>query len=793
MPRMQLHSRIFALVLVMLLGLGSASTVFLYYSARDNVEADVADQLILARRSFADSFENRQKHLISSVQIVVNDWGLRQAIGQRDRQTVESVLLNHSSRVGADIALLIDQDRTLVASTTPNIDGLSDSVAALMANADANSSHRLVLINDQYYQLVLTEVRAPTPLGWLAMGFTIDDALAQHFSRLSDVGVSFVKQTDAVHDVFASSISEPDRVNLASRSRAGGQEFWAVKNARWEDLVLHHVLDSDMSGLVVVLQKSLSEPLADFRSWWWSLLTIFGLIATLAALVAYLFSRGITKPLNQLLLAVENMEQGNYSTPIQVKRNDEIGLLSKSFSTMQSAIAEREEEIRYRADHDLATGVYSRNGFLENLQQQMVNRQEQDSALVVVCFSINHFRQIIDALGHTWGDRLLKLVAERFAAKFPDSCLAHVNSDEFAMIVTSNNVPLVYSLGEAVHECLGAEFNIRGIALSLSASVGVSVYPEHAADAQSLLRRAGVALNEAVQNHRNTIVYDPSLDQNSVRRLTLMSELPKAIKANQLDLHYQPKLRCAGHGSVVEGVECLVRWRHPELGQVFPDDFIGLAERTGYIVELTQYVLRQAISQCSEWRKQNRELSVSVNISALDLQQETFAQGISELLHEFQLPAHALCLEITESAAMEDPESAIAKLAGLKELGVRLSIDDYGTGYSSLAQLKKLPVHELKIDKSFVMELDRNEDDQAIVRSTIELAHNVGLEVVAEGVESNRILWQLDEWACNYAQGFYISKPLPLAEFESWLDTTPFSVKPVVELKALAGPSASSA
>jgi diguanylate cyclase (GGDEF)-like protein len=778
---MQLHSRIFALVLLMLLGLGSASTIFLYYSARDNVEADVADELILARRSFADSFENRQKQLISSVQIVVNDWGLRQAIGQRDQQTVESVLLNHSNRVGADIALFIDRDRSLFASTSPVNTELSNSVAALMANADSYSLHRLALINDRYYQLVLTEVRAPTPLGWLGMGFTIDDALAENFSRLNDVAVSFVKHTDAIHEVFASSISEPDRANLASRPRADGPEFWSVRSADWEDLVLHHTLDSDLSGLVVVLQKSLSEPLANFRSWWWSLLTIFALIATLAALVAYLFSRGITKPLSQLLLAVENMEQGNYSTPIQVRRNDEIGLLSKSFGTMQSAISEREEEIRYRADHDLATGVYNRNGFLENLERQIASRQEYESSLVVVCFSVNHFRQIIDALGHSWGDELLRLVAKRFAEQFPDSCLAHVNSDEFAMILSSNNVPMIYSLGETVHTCLSDEFNLRGIALSLSACVGVSVYPEHAADAPSLLRRASVALNDAVDNHRSTTVYDPSLDQNSVRRLTLMSELPKAIKANQLDLHYQPKVRCAGEGSVLEGVECLVRWHHPELGQVFPDDFIGLAERTGYIVELTKYVLREAISQCSEWRKQNLALSVSVNISALDLQRQTFAQDISQLLREYQLPAGSLCLEITESAAMEDPESAILRLAGLKSLGVRLSIDDYGTGYSSLAQLKKLPVHELKIDKSFVLELDRNEDDQAIVRSTIELAHNVGLEVVAEGVESNRILWQLAKWDCNYAQGFHISRPLPLAEFEGWLATTPFGVRQIVE------------
>ena len=583
--------------------------------------------------------------------------------------------------------------------------------------------------------------------------------------------MTFVHQDADDVVVVASSMADQKRARLAAHNPSDGLELWSVGDASWEDLVLHHRLDSDLSGLVVVLQKSLDAPLANFQSWWWSLLTIFALIAVAALFFAYLFARGITKPLDQLLVAIKDIAQGDYSTAIDIQRSDEIGFLSKAFSQMQTAIAEREDEINYRADYDLVTQVFNRNGFVRHLEQEIGSAMHNSTPLVVACFSINHFKEIVDALGHTWGDRLLKQVAERVAGTLDASSLAHVNVDEFAMIFETTSVANAYSVDDQLHRCLVAEFDIRNIALTLSASVGISVYPEHAPDAQSLLRRAGVALNEARQLKQRTVVYDPDLDQNSVRRLTLMSELPRAIREDQLELHYQPKLRYVEGTPIVDGVECLVRWCHPELGPIPPDDFIGLAEKTGHIVELTQDVLRRALTQCRAWREQGIALNVAVNISALDLAQPALPETIRSLLDRYSLPPDVLVLEITESAAMEDPQSAVGRLQTLTKLGVRLSIDDYGTGYSSLAHLRKMPVQELKIDKSFVLELDRSEVDKTIVRSTIDLAHNIGLEVVAEGIESQRILWQLNQWGCDLLQGFHICRPLVLSEFERWIDT----------------------
>jgi diguanylate cyclase (GGDEF)-like protein len=775
---MRLHTRIFALVIFLLVGLGGTNLLFFYSSARDKVEADTRDRLLVADRSFVDLFEARQTQLTSSVHAIVNDWALRQAVGQQDRPTAIDVLVNHSTRVEADIAFFMTKDGELFASTLP-LESLPSSVKAQLDDSP-KSSHLIARLNDRHYQLVLEEVRAPVPVGWLAMGFLIDNPLARRLSLLSDVEVSFLHQWDGDLDVFATSIEQRDRATAGAIDYPGdAMQINTVQGQGFEDLVLHRSLDPQRPGMRVALQRSLLEPINAFRSWWWSLATIFMLITALALGLAWTFSRGITRPLSELLAAIRGIEAGDYSANLAIQRKDEIGLLSKSFTRMQRAVAEREEEILYRADHDLTTGTLNRNGFLDSLERQIEPASLSQTAIAVVCLRIRHFQQIVDALGHDWGDKLLKLVAGRLKDTFPGSSLAHLNSDEFFMTFPAQDISRLFSIGEQLHDALSPDFSIRAISLTLNANLGISVYPDHATDSQSLLRKANVALNEATERHQRTIVYDPELDQNSVKRLTLMSELPKAIKAGQLELHYQPKITCASP-TTVAAAECLVRWQHPELGMVPPDDFIGLAEKTGYIVELSQFVLSEAIRQCAQWRKTGVGLTVSVNISALDLTQDSLVKRVKLLLEQHRLPADALCLEITESAAMEDPETALLRLSALKALGIRLSIDDYGTGYSSLAQLKKLPVQELKIDKSFVMELDRNEDDRTIVRSTIDLAHSIGLEVVAEGVESKRILWQLQQWGADLAQGYHISRPLPGEAFMQWLQTSDYEVRPVL-------------
>lgn len=777
---MKLHSRIFALLATILLGLGLSSMLFLYQSSKQKVEQDASDKLIVAQKTFFDVLDNQQHLLNTSVETVVKDWGLRQSIGKRDYDTVESVLQNHSNRVGADVALFVDTAGALAVSTIRQDKQLPNQILSLVNSSSQITFQTITEINQRHYQLVITEVKTPIRAGWLGMGFEIDDSMARRYSEISGVNISFVLPHTHSLQFIASSLADERLQSMPPTPPTLTNAPWVIKQGKWEDLTLYSPFDvQSPNGLAILFQQSLDEPREKFSQWWLSLLSIFSLISLLALVLGYIFSRGISKPLNHLLHVIDDVSKGDYNTPIRIYRRDEIGRLARSFSRMQRAVSEREEHITYQASHDSLTGLLNRSGLIDSIDQTIKNLNGSQEIAVLANFRLNHFQDIVDALGYSWGDKLIHLVTERLNKRLEAVSLAHFNLDEFVLLKTANDIMGATEVNDQIHQALMDPFCVSGINLNLKVSVGIVIYPFSALDAEGLLRRAGVALNEACNSQRATVTYDPAHDEDSVRKLTLMAELPKAINENQVCLHYQPKLRHFDGKTQVEGVECLVRWQHPELGFVPPDDFIGLAEKTGYIVELTHWVLQRALEQCERWREQGFDLAVAVNISALDLAKKEFDKEVAALLKAAHLPASSLIIEVTESAAVENPERAIAQLSHLKSLGIKLSVDDYGTGYSSLEQLKHLPVHELKIDKSFVLDLVSDEEDRTIVHSTIELAHNMGLSVVAEGVEDQQTLEQLIEWGCNYMQGYYIAKPLDEIAMSKWLQRSPFPVKQI--------------
>jgi len=777
---MKLHIRIFALLAITLIGLGISSMVFLYQSSSQKVEQDASDKLLVAQKTFFDVLDNQHHLLNTSVETVVKDWGLRQSIGQRDFDTLQSVLQNHSNRVGADVALFVDNEGALAVSTIRQNKDLPQQILDLVNNSSSITFQTITEINQRHYQLVLTEVKAPIRVGWLGMGFEIDDDMANRYSEISGVNISFVLPMSHSLQFIASSLPPERMKSMPPTPGEITDKPWVIQQGQWEDLALYSPFDEQSSsGLAILFQQSLNEPREKFSQWWLSLLSIFSLISVLALAFGYIFSRGISKPLNQLLHVIDDVSKGDYNTPIRIYRRDEIGRLAKAFSRMQKAVSDREEHITYQASHDSLTGLLNREGLIECIDDTIKGLDSSKEIAVLANFRLNYFQDIVDALGYSWGDKLINLVSERLRNRLDRQVLAHLNIDEFVLLAKTKDIMGAKEINDQIHQALEDPFCVSGIDLTLRISVGIVLYPFSALDAEGLLRRAGVALNEACHSQRATVTYDPMHDEDSVRKLTLMAELPKAIAENQVCLHYQPKLRHIDGCTRVEGVECLVRWQHPELGFVPPDDFIGLAEKTGYIVELTRWVLKNALKQCIKWRQQGFDIAIAVNISALDLAQKNFDKEVAHMLKDAGLPSSALIIEVTESAAVENPEQAIAQLSHLKDIGIKLSVDDYGTGYSSLAQLKQLPVHELKIDKSFVQDLATDEEDRTIVRSTIELAHNIGLSVVAEGVEDEATLNQLIEWGCNYMQGYFIAKPLDELAMQSWLEAANFPIKSV--------------
>ncbi|TAK03144.1 MAG: EAL domain-containing protein [Candidatus Manganitrophaceae bacterium] len=433
--------------------------------------------------------------------------------------------------------------------------------------------------------------------------------------------------------------------------------------------------------------------------------------------------------------------------------------------------------VQQMAFHDTLTELPNRNYLYDRLLDAIRVDEAKGRPFALLLMDLDRFKEINDTLGHHRGDLLLKEAGRRLkAVLFEPDIVARLGGDEFAILLPRlARVEDIHQVIQKIQEALRPPFVIENLPIAVEASIGVALYPDHGDTPDSLLQRADIAMYAAKQTGRSEAIYDPQYDQHSPRRLALIGELRYAIDHDQLRLHYQPKIDF--NTRRVVGVEALVRWQHPEYGFVPPDQFIGPAERTGLIKSLTQWVFETALRECGAWGRSGMDVAVSVNLSARNLQEPGIVERVAEGLRSAGVAPDRLMLEITESAIMADPNLAMEVLTGLSRMGVGLSIDDFGTGYSSLAYLKRLPVDEIKIDKSFVIGMASDENDAMIVRSTIDLAHNLGLKVIAEGVESQDLWKILSVLGCDEAQGYYISRPLPAPEATRWLAESPWGIQ----------------
>jgi diguanylate cyclase (GGDEF)-like protein len=438
------------------------------------------------------------------------------------------------------------------------------------------------------------------------------------------------------------------------------------------------------------------------------------------------------------------------------------------------------EEIEYRALYDDLTGLPNRTLFRDRVAEAI----GAESAAVML-LDLDRFKEINDALGHETGDLLLREVGARLRDELGESgSFARLGGDEFAILLPGASVDEALAEAARVHAALETPFALRGLPLEIATSIGIARFPEHGADVDTLLQRADVAMYLAKDAHAGTAVYDHEQDANDADRLALAAELRRAIETGQLVLHFQPKADL--RSGVVVGVEALVRWEHPDRGVVPPNDFIPVAERTSLIKPLSRYVLAAAIRQCGEWNGDGHDLHVAVNLTIPDLLDLELPDYIVRLLDEAGVRPGQLELEITESTILADPFRVRQVLTRFNEMGVGLAIDDFGTGYSSLAYLRRLPVQTIKIDRSFVMGMCDDESDATIVRSTVDLARNLGLNVVAEGVESQEIWDALGAQGCSLAQGYFISRPLPAGDLAPVLGA-PTVVRRIGASAAVAG------
>ncbi|MEU3946676.1 bifunctional diguanylate cyclase/phosphodiesterase [Streptomyces sp. NPDC029526] len=432
-------------------------------------------------------------------------------------------------------------------------------------------------------------------------------------------------------------------------------------------------------------------------------------------------------------------------------------------STLWIARARAEEQLR-----DPLTGLPNRQWLLERIWTALDDAERIEARSALMLIDLDRFRSVNDTLGHLAGDRLLLQIADRLRAALPRGAeAARLGGDEFAVLLpVADSTTSATRVARGLVAALSSPLDLDGLTLVLEASAGVAVFPDHALDAEGLLRRADVAMYQAKRDRTGVEVYESKRDSNTPDRLALLGDLRRALDAHEVQLHYQPKVRFDGQ---VSGLEALVRWVHPERGRVPPDEFIAIAESSGLMPHLTEYVLETALEQVAAWRAQGLFVPVAVNVSPRDVHTPGFAGSVAARLARHGVPAGALQLEITEHVLLEDPQRAADTLNALTGHGVKMSLDDFGTGYSSLVHLRRLPVSELKIDRSFVARLAVDSEDAEIVRCTIDLAHSLGLLVVAEGVEDDETWERLRDLRCDAVQGWLVAAAMPPDETTAWL------------------------
>ncbi|HEX7642701.1 MAG TPA: EAL domain-containing protein [Burkholderiaceae bacterium] len=768
-----LESRIVTLFLVLVLAVQLGGFFVIRNGIVENAQATMREQLRLGENLFNRLLEQKKQRLTDSARVLAKDTGFRSAIGTDDRPTIESGLITLGERIDASLTLLVGLDRQIKATTVQRPAGsLENTILSLIDQAEQNDGAvGISIFDNRIYQVLVVPVRAPVTIGWIAMAFPLDDKLAQDMRGLSSLEVSFlVADGNGSWLVDATTFNREQEKELADMLKTQGSALPTMARIEMGDSsysVRTFPLTGDKHALVV-LQRSLDAAIAPYKQLQYAMMQFTAALIVVAVIMSFFAAKRIAGPLRELTETAKRLGSGKYEGQIAVKRDDEIGKLSQAFNSMRDDIAKREVEIRRLAYWDTLTNLPNRAQFALMLNEAIATAGRQNGACFILMMNLDRIKNVNDVLGHHFGDLLLRQVAHRLTDTVgPEYPLARLGGDEFAVLLSMSEPTEARTLAAKILKALETPISLDEQTVDLGAGIGISGFPAHGADAETLLSRAEVAMYEAKLSGNEAVLYEPGLDRASQESLSLLSDLRRALDRSEFKLFVQPKLML-GSGEFV-GLEALVRWQHPEKGMIFPDYFIPFSEKTGFIRMLTRWMLEQSAMLCSDLSARGIQAKISVNLSARDLLDQDLPRKFSDVLNRYGVNSSSFCLEITESSIMDDPVRAQSTLEGLHALGVELSIDDFGTGYSSLAYLKRLPVHELKIDKSFVMNMERDADDAKIVRSTIDLGHNMGLRVVAEGVESEAVWSLLARMGCDQGQGYFMSRPIPAEQLPGWV------------------------
>ncbi|MFJ4139397.1 putative bifunctional diguanylate cyclase/phosphodiesterase [Pseudomonas fragi] len=762
-----------SLFLALLLLLVIGAVYFAVKAVTITVASDQAqEQLKTGTRVFERFIDLRWRRIQYGLNWLTNDSDFREATINGSPSLIERALQEFESSLHGSELFVLDLDGNIITSTLKGLPpGQAFPYAKALRLARRNTQTMVIgILAGRPYMLVQGVVLAPLPVVRVVSGMPMDDVFAHELSSLSNLEVSFMTVKPGESGILSS--TQPDFMSASiiefvqEHTPGAAIHFSEFNGQRFlgQMLQLANSGDPDNGQVMAVLQSPLDQTMQAFNSLDRKFLWI-SLGALLASLLGALWlARAVSRPVSLLAEAAQRIGRGNYETRVELTRRDELGFLARAINAMQSGIAVREQQLAHNALHDPLTGLPNRALAMERLGSAISARR----SVVLIYLGIENYRVINEGFGPEGVELIMRESARVMldALRERDTA-ARITGNEFLLLLESTQIDVGVAMADRLYALLKRPLSIDGHEVALEVCMGIAVYPLNGQSAEELINRAAIARRDAAALPGYLQVYQQDRDLAHQRHIQLIRDLRSAASEGQLQLHYQPKLDIrSGH---VRQAEALLRWQHPELGMVSPAEFIPLAERTGSMFLLTGWVIEEGIRQLAEWNRKGMHLQLSLNISAEDLHGENLLLTVERLLKRYQLSAEQLIFEITESTAMRDPEHSLSVLEKLRDGGISLSVDDFGTGYSSLAHLKRLPVQELKIDQSFIRNLDETSEDAVIVRSTIEMSHNLGLKVVAEGVEYQHTLELLERWHCDTAQGYLISRPMDAVAFEAWV------------------------
>jgi len=765
-----LRSRILALVMGLVALMLMTAIVGMEVTQRAETQHQVGGQLQMTAGTAQELLRFRHLQLATGIGTLTSDPGFREAVASADAATLASAIENQQRSINADLVIVLSTNGRPIASTfNGSLAKAQRDLERLIVNGAGQDVRQLYrLIDGKPYQLVIAPIVAPEPTGWVVMGFALDERAAEAMSRQLGVDVSFVAASD-LHPLFIATSTPEDQRTLDSAMMQTAQAKPFTVAAGSDKLVTWIVpIQSANGSLSLVFQRSLSGALRPYEAIRNSMLLAGGLLLAVAAALAAWLARSATKPVEELTRAAQRLEAGDYGVEVPSSGTTELKGLAGAFNAMRAAVADREATIRHQLDHHPLTGLPTR-ARASSILEDILTKARKSNRTVTVCLAeVQQYHSIIGSFGHSAGDRVLLEVARKLKGhERRIDHVAHIGTKQFLLILESTGAAKAAQQAAAIVDRLHGSFDYQDVSFQLDLRVGAAVFPADGSGAEELMQRADLALYRAKETGTPVGIYIKGDDSSHRHRLSILGDLRRALESNQLELHYQPKVKAAT-GEVV-GCEALVRWRHPQHGYIPPGEFIPHAERTGAIRSLTSWVLATALNDAARWEREGISMDVSINVSPVDFADTGFADNVASLLLQTGANASRVVLEVTESGAMKDIAATLRMMEQLRVLGLRFSIDDFGTGHSSLAHLKRLPVDEVKIDRTFIKELEAQHDDDVIVRSTVNLGHALNLKVVAEGVEEASSWNTLRRLGCDLIQGYFVSKPMPISEFTAWV------------------------